>query len=212
MKSIKYIGLALFFLSIIFSCNTDKTENEEPKNESVTKTFPVKTQIIKEQSISITLEYSANLVAFREIHFATASPGRIDKINVEVGARVSKNQVLVEMDRTQLNQALTQYLNAKSNFMRIDTLYQLGSISEQQYDQAKTQYELAESSIKFLKENTTLISPIDGIVTGKYFEDGEIYSGAPNTIAGKAAILSLMQIKPVKAVVSISQSFFPLAS
>ena len=34
-------------------------------------------------------------------------------------------------------------------------------------------------------------------------------SGAPNTAAGKAAIISLMQINPLKAIVSISQSYFP---
>src|SRR5690606_36654130 len=72
-----------------------------------------------------------------------------------------------------------------------------------------TQYELAKSNVDFLSENTTVKSPIDGIVSGKYFENGEVYSGAPNTPAGEAAVLSLMQINPLKAVVNISQSYFP---
>jgi len=209
MNAIKYFFIAGLISMMFISCNNEKADSGADNNDTIAKIYPVKTHIIKEQSITKTLEYAASLTAFKEIYFATASPGRINKIHVEVGSKVTKNQLLVEMDKTQLNQALTQYENAKSNFLRIDTLYQTGSISEQQYELAKTQYELAQSSVSFLKENTTLVSPIDGIVTGKYFENGEIYSGAPNTMAGKAAIITLMQINPLKAVVSISQSYFP---
>ena len=209
MKSLKYITVAVSFLLIV-SCS--ESGKKETKNETVTttrKVYPVKVEKIKYQDIERSLDYTANLVAFKEIHYAPASPGRIDKINVEVGNHVQIGQVLVELDRTQLNQAQTQLATAKSSFQRIDTLYQLGSISEQQYEQVKTQYELALTNVQFLKKNTTLLSPINGIVTCKYFEEGEFYSGVPNTQAGKAAIISLMQINPLKAVVSVSQSYFP---
>ena len=128
---------------------------------------------------------------------------------MEIGDRVKTGQLLVETDRTQLLQAQTQLASARDNFRRLDTLRALGSIAEQQYDQAKTQLDLAQSNVDFLLKNTTLKSPINGIVTGKYYENGELYSGAPNTQAGKAAVLSLMQIDPLKAMVSISQSYFP---
>ncbi|GAB1449955.1 efflux RND transporter periplasmic adaptor subunit [Draconibacterium sp.] len=195
---------------MVFSCNNAKnTKPDGQTNAETEKVYPVGTQLIEKQKIVRTLEYTANLIPFTEIHLAPASPGRISKINVQVGNRVSKGQVLVEMDKTQLAQAKTQLENARYNFMQIDTLYRLGSIAEQQYENVKTQYELAKSNVDFLSENTTLKSPIDGIVTGKYFENGEMYSGAPNTPAGKAAVLSLMQINPLKAVVNISQTYFP---
>lgn len=205
-------AIILTFTSLLVFCkNDDKSANAKSEfaQDSVEKFYPVKIQKVTKQAIEKTLDYSADLVAFKEIHYAPASPGRINRINVEIGNRVSKGQVLVQMDKTQFIQAKTQYENTKLNFQRIDTLRQLGSISEQQYDQTKTQYELAESNYQFLRDNTTLLSPINGIVTGKYFENGELYSGAPNTAAGKAAIISLMQINPLKAIVSISQSYFP---
>jgi RND family efflux transporter MFP subunit len=173
------------------------------------RTFPVTVTPIALQTIDQTIEYTADLKAFEEVHYAPAAPGRINKIYVEIGSQVTKGQKLAEMDQTQLVQARTQLANAKFNFSRIDTLYQLGSISEQQYEQAKTQYELATSNVEYLTENTTLVSPINGIVTAKYYENGELYSGAPNTPAGKAAIVSLMQINPLKAFVSVAQSYFP---
>ena len=212
MISIRNAAWAVSCSLLIISCSADKNpEATKPgfSPDTTEKIIPVSVQEIIKQTIPRTLDYTANLIAFREINFAPASPGRIESIDVEVGTRVRKGQVLVEMDKTQLTQALTQYENVKTNFQRIDTLYQLGSASEQQYEQLKTQYEIAKSNYEFLLENTTLESPINGIVTGKYFEGGELYSGVPNTQAGKAAILTLMQINPLKAVISISQSHYP---
>ena len=47
------------------------------------------------------------------------------------------------------------------------------------------------------------------IITGKYLEDGELYSGAPG-MSGKSAVVTLMQINPVKIIVSISEQYYPL--
>ena len=210
MRLIKYT-VVISSIFLLASCTDAPKENKDRKKEDKSgKIYPVKVDKIACADIERKIEYTANLVAYKEIHYAPASPGRINKINVEVGNRVSKGQVLVEIDRTQLNQAQTQLSTAKSNYQRIDTLYRLGSISEQQYEQVKTQYDLAQSNVNFLKENTVLVSPINGIVTGKYFENGEMYSGTPNTAAGKAAVISLVQIHPLKALVSIPESFFPV--
>lgn len=212
MRAILSAGVIIFTAMLFASCNESDNVNKEGQdknNQGEEKIYPVRVMKIKKQTVSKTLEYSANLIASKEVHYAPASPGRINNITVEVGNRVTKGQVLVEMDKTQLQQALTQLENARSNYSRIDTLNSLGSISEQQYEQAKTQFELAKTNVDFLMENTTLMSPINGIVTGKYYESGELYSGAPNTAAGKAAIISLMQIDPLKVIVSISQKYFP---
>jgi membrane fusion protein (multidrug efflux system) len=74
----------------------------------------------------------------------------------------------------------------------------------------KAQYDIAVSNMKFLQENTVLRAPFAGVISGKYYEDGEFYSGAPTTLTGKAAIVSLVQINPLKAEVSISEKYFPM--
>lgn len=208
MKAMKISGWLLVISIMLSACSQPGTEKED--NKETRKVRPVKVMTLDEDTVDRTIEYTANLMAFEEVYYAPAQPGRINKINVEVGDRVITGQTLVRMDQTQLTQALLQVENAKSTFKRMDTLYQLNSISEQQYDQAKTQYEVAVSNLKFLQENTTLTAPFNGIVTGKYYESGEIYSGAPNTQAGKAAILTIMQINPLKAVVNISEKYFPV--
>jgi membrane fusion protein, multidrug efflux system len=210
MKIILTTGIILASVLISTSCSIlDPESRKGAEDADSSKVMPVRVQILERSSLTRTLDYTANLVAFKEIYYAPASPGRIKKIYVDVGSKIKEGQILLETDKTQLTQALTQLESASSNFNRIDTLHSLGSISEQQYDLAKSQYDLASQNVDFLQENTKLKSPINGIVTGRYYEDGEIYSGAPTTPAGKSAVVSIMQINPVKAIVNISQSFFP---
>ena len=132
------------------------------------------------------------------MHLVPTTPGRIEKIFVEVGSRFSKGDMLVQMDQTQLRQANLQLKNLETDYKRLDTLQKVGSITQQQFDQASTQYEVAKTNVEYLGENTTLIAPFNGVVSGKYFENGEMYSGVPNTTAGKAAIISIVQINPLK--------------
>jgi len=189
---------------------TAKAKPAETKTEKKEKAYPVKIQKIEQQTIDKTVEYTANLLAFEENYIAPAAPGQITKIYVEAGDRVKKGQKLVEMDRTQLDQAIIQYKSLEIDFQRMDTLYKTGSISKQQYDQIKTQYDVLKTNIAFLRKNTTITAPYSGIITGRFFEEGEIFSGAPNTQAGKAAIVTLNQINKLKAAINVSEKYFPM--
>jgi len=206
LKTVKLMTVGAL-IAILAACSPSEKEKKSEEAEITAK--PVKVISLKKDSINKTLEYTANITAFEEVNYAPAQPGRIQKIFVDAGDHVRKGQLLVKMDKTQLTQALSQLENARTTFERMDTLYKLNSISKQQYDQAKTQYEVAASNLEYLEKNTTLTSPFNGIVTAKYFEGGEVYSGTPNTQAGKAAIITLMQINPLKAIVSIPENYFP---
>lgn len=205
----RYFSLLILLSAFLVSCSNEK-KNETTASGSDTTVYRVKTITLEKQNIAQKLEYTANLIAFEEINYAPAAPGRIDEINVEVGSRVSKGTVIARMDRTNYNNANEQLQSARSNYLRMDTLHKLNSISEAQWEAAKTQYEVAKTNVEFLAKNTTLVSPINGIVTGKYFQSGELYSGAPNTAAGKAAIVTLMQINPLKAKINVSERYYTM--
>ena len=74
----------------------------------------------------------------------------------------------------------------------------------------KTQYDVTKTNVDFMEQNTLMKAPFAGIVTGKYFEDGEVYSGAPTTQTGRSAVITVMQINPLKVNVSISEQYYPL--
>ena len=122
---------------------------------------------------------------------------------------MAKGTVLVQMDRTQLHQAEIQLKTLALDYERLDTLQKVGSVARQQYDQIRAQYEIARSNVEFLTENTRLKAPFSGIISGKYYEPGEMYSGAPVPTVGKAAILSLVQIDRLKIFVPVSEKYYP---
>ncbi len=215
MKQILIVPVLFMIVLIVTGCSSEPEKGKEtgtmsPDSIAEKKVEMVRIMKLEKQVIGRTIEQTSTLIPFEEIHLAPSSPGRVEKIYVEIGSKVSKGDVLVQMDRTQLYQAMVQLNTVETDFKRLDTLNKVGSISKQQYDQVKAQYEIALSNVEFLKGNTRLIAPFDGIISGKYFEDGELYSGTPNTIAGKAAIVSIVQMNPLKAIVSVSENYFPM--
>lgn len=207
MKLRTILGM-IFVAGYAISCS--QSSSDQSANQTAARVEPVRTMILDYQTIARSVEYTATLQAYEEIHMAPASPGRIEKIFVEVGNRVNKGDLLVQMDRTQLHQAEVQLRTLQADFRRFDTLQKVGSIAQQQYDQLKSQLEILQANVDFLRENTKLQAPFNGVVSGKYFESGEMFSGAPNTMVGKAAIISLVQIDRLKAVVPVSERYFPM--
>lgn len=207
MKLRTILGM-IFVAGYAISCS--QSSSDQSANQTAARVEPVRTMILDYQTIARSVEYTATLQAYEEIHMAPASPGRIEKIFVEVGNRVNKGDLLVQMDRTQLHQAEVQLRTLQADFRRFDTLQKVGSIAQQQYDQIKSQLEILQANVDFLRENTKLQAPFNGVVSGKYFEPGEMFSGAPNTMVGKAAIISLVQIDRLKAVVPVSERYFPM--
>ncbi len=201
--------LIVMMVAVIFSaCTPNKKDQEASDIQS--RIEPVRVSPLDYQTVTRDVEYTSNLQAYEEIHMTPATPGRIEKIYVEVGARVAKGDLLVQMDRTQLHQAEVQLRTIETDLKRFDTLQKAGSIAQQQYDQLAAQVEIAKNNIAFLRDNTRLLAPFSGIITGKYFESGEMYSGTPVAMIGKAAIVSLAQIDLLKTIVPVSEKFFPL--
>ncbi|HCM59523.1 MAG TPA: efflux transporter periplasmic adaptor subunit [Bacteroidales bacterium] len=171
--------------------------------------IPIKVMPVSKTKIARTIDYTSTILAYEEVNLAPSTPGRVDKIYVEVGDRVQKGQKLFLMDRTQYYANKIQLANLEKDLARLDTLLKVGSVKEQLYDQTKAQYEVMKTNVEFMEENTQLEAPFSGIITGKYLEDGELYSGAPG-MSGKTAVVTLMQINPVKIIISVSEQYFPL--
>ncbi len=212
MKYAKIISGLLMSGLILSACSS-----KDKKNASVTAPVekdasPVRVTTLGKTKIARTIDYTATILPFEEVNMAPSSPGRIDKIYVEVGDRVKKGENLFLMDRTQLYQQKVQLANLAKDLARLDTLLRTGSVKQQQYDQLKTQYDVTKTNVDFMEVNTLLEAPFDGVVTGKYFENGEMYSGTPTTNSGRAAVVTVMQINPLKVNIGISEQYYPLVT
>jgi membrane fusion protein, multidrug efflux system len=173
------------------------------------KAVPVREMALAKTKIARTIDYTATIIPYQEVNMAPSTPGRIDKIFVEVGDRVEKGDKLFQMDRTQLYQMRIQLSNLEKDVNRLDTLLKTGSARQQQFDQMKTQLDVTKTNVDFLEQNTLLKAPFNGIITARNFENGEMYSGAPG-MSGKAGVITIQQVSPLKVNVNISEQFYPL--
>ena len=212
MKTRKLALLTLTVLAVLTSCNmqapgaADSAEAAPVKE----KVSPVKIMDLIYRETAINQEITSTVVAYEETYLSPALSGLIRSIKVEINDNVKKGQLLVEMDRTQLEQTRLQYHTLLTDLTRMDTLLQYGSITQQAYDQLKSQVETTELILQNLEENTLLRAPYPGVITGKYYNDGELYSPTPNTPVGKAALVSMIQVDPVKLMVNLSEKYLPL--
>lgn len=146
-------------------------------------------------------EYTATVEAEVKNNIAPSSPVRIDKIFVEVGDHVSKGQRLVQMDAANLKQTKLQLDNQEVEFKRIDELYKVGGASKSEWDAAKMAYDVKKTAYQNLLENTSLLSPISGVVTARNYDSGDMYSGGN-------PVLTVEKITPVKLLINVSEVYF----
>ncbi|OFY64715.1 MAG: hypothetical protein A2V64_11305 [Bacteroidetes bacterium RBG_13_43_22] len=212
MKYLRLIPVILISMIAMSACSprTDKSPEAVMKENPTEKTaVPVKVITLEKTKIARTIDYTATVLPFEEVNMAPSTPGRIEQIYVETGDKVNKGDKLFLMDRTQLYQLKLQLASLEKDLSRLDTLLKTGSVKQQAYDQTKTQYDVLRTNVNFMELNTLMKAPFSGIVTGKYFENGELYSGAPTTSTGRAAVVTVMQVNPLKVNVAISEQYYP---
>lgn len=201
MKAMKVSAVAVCMVMLLASCNSKKTQSESTTEN--TKQL-VKLASVKVESVDQLQVYTATIEGDVKNNIAPAAPSRIDKIFVEVGDNVRKDQKLVQMDEASLKQMELQIKNMEVEFNRIDQLYKVGGVSKAEWDNMNLQLEVNKSAYKTLLENTQLLSPIDGVVTTRNYDNGDLYSGQP--------VLVVQRISPVKLTINISEQYFSKVS
>ncbi len=176
----------------------------KPKQTATTEEssmVSVKTAIASGETIPQDVEFTANIEPWQKNYIVPALQGaRINRIYVKVGDRVRRGQLVADMDPTQYNTARVQFETAEADFNRIKKVYEAGGISEQQLRQAEAAYLVSKEAVDNVAQNVKLYSPIDGVVTQKGEEEGNLFTQTP--------ILEIMQMDRLKVRVSISEQYY----
>lgn len=151
------------------------------------------------EEVPLDATFTSTVQAYVKNNIVPQTGGRIKKINVEIGDHVKKGQTLAEIDKAQLQQAQLQLQNLEAELGRLRTLYQAGGLAKSDLDAIELQYNVAKTQVENLEENTELKSPIDGVVTARNYDVGDMCS-----VSGP--IFTVEQITPVKFRVGISES------
>jgi len=164
-------------LSVIQSCGENPKENTSDKT-SYTDTVSVETYFVETKELTISKTFSGTLEGEDQANIIAKIAERIMNINARVGDYVKAGDVLVELDKSgaqsQFYQAQAAYLNAQKNLARMQNLIKVGAVSQQAFDAAETQYEVAKANFNAAKNTVEITSPLSGIVTAINVSIGDL--------------------------------------
>lgn len=146
----RLLTLLLIATFLLAGCSSENTAIVEEETYTA-----VEVETLKPMELHIENVMTAKAYADKDVYVIPLMAGKVEKINVSVGDRVQKDDVLFVMDNDdiskQVNQAYTAYESAKAgydvsadqiqsakdSFERIKKLYEEGAVPETQYEQAK---------------------------------------------------------------------------
>ena len=181
------------------ACGSKKSAEVAEQPVEVAKP-KVSTEVVKIQDVDMQSVFMGTVEGYAVNNITPQQPRRITRVLVDVGDRVSAGQKVAELDNSSLAQAKAQYDNAKASFERSDELYKFGGESKASWEAVKTQYEVAKLTYENLLENTTLVSPISGVITARNYDNGDMVAGQP--------IFVVQQISPAKVIISVSENLY----
>ena len=196
--------IAMLAVALFSSCGSSESADTTAIATQQAEKPKVKIATVTTEEVMQSEVYSTTVVAEVKNNIIPNSPLRIEKILVEVGDKVKKGQALVNLDASNLDQLKLQVENQTIDFKRVEELYKVGGASKAEYDNAKTQLEVNKKSLANRLENTVLVSPIDGVVTARNYDNGDMYSSKP--------ILVVEQIAPVIMKINVSESLYALTN
>jgi RND family efflux transporter MFP subunit len=201
MKYIKISIITLAVAAMMTACGSKDTSTTTT-GQPAEKAAPVVSVITAQaEDVDVTNTFTSNIEPYATNNIVSQTAGRIVSINVEVGDKVRKGQLLAKMDDVNLTKTRLQYVNDSTELGRLTELYKIGAISQAEYDMAKLSLNVTKKTYENLAENTYLRSPINGVVTARNYDKGDMYSMAQ-------PIFVVEQIQPVKMLVNISESLF----
>jgi RND family efflux transporter MFP subunit len=196
-KSLMFMFMAASFVA----CNTNNSAEKVAEAVVEEQAVVVKTIVAEVKTIDLVESYTSEIMAYKENDITPAAQGlHIDRILVDVGDKVAEGQTIVTLDQTMLKQQELNLATAEDNYNRMVPVHASGGISDQQLTQMKNTLDLQREVVENLRKNSTIKSPISGVVTARNFENGDLFASMP--------ILHIMQIDKLKVMANVSEQYF----
>ncbi len=180
MKRSIYLLSAILILA---SCGGDKTEKTETKTDStaVRKAISVSVMEVQPAPFTAYIEVQSQITGDEVVNATPQAGGTVKSVNVQVGQKVGKGQLLATIDAAALDQ---QIKSLEPNIILSKTLYekqqklweqQIGT--EVQLLQAKANYESAvagKAALVAQRNMFRIVSPISGTVDAVNIKVGDM--------------------------------------
>lgn len=222
-KNFLIIGaIAAVFLLIVFTLKGNMAAIEEEVNDSkrTYEYIPVKVQQTSYKELTSSIHTNGRMLPSEELNVLAEVNGKIVKVLKEKGSKVKKHETLCVIDPevylAQYEAAKASYEKISKDLKRYEKLVKSEAISVNDLEKAKLNCTQAKSQMIIAKknyENTSIKSPINGMVNDDKVEMGAYVGGGSNlyelvntnklkinTTVGESEIMSITP--GVKALIS----------
>ncbi len=173
----------------------------------------VQVQQPRSAKIAATLQYTGDVLAIQQAAIVAKIGGTLDQVSVNMGSYVEQGQLLAVIDSSevfqQAQQATASYMTARSDFDRMQQLFDQKLASQQQYDNSQAQMKVAQANYELAKTKLSyarVTAPFAGYVTKRYLDPGA------QLAANSSNLFTLMDLGRVKVSVDIMEKDVPLVA
>jgi multidrug efflux pump subunit AcrA (membrane-fusion protein) len=204
-ESLGRLGLALASLAALCSylCFSGCSKNPEKSAAASESEFAVSVKVapVARSGIRSTIHAVGVVKALNQAKISAKIPGKVERILAEEGDGVEAGQTLLRVEKIDLVLTVRQaqaalamaeanFSKAKTEWARAQELFEKGISSQQQYDLAKSAFEVAEATVKQAKadlglaqnqlDNADVTTLFGGTVIHRYVDLGErVSAGQP---------------------------------
>ncbi len=216
----------LIIIAVVVSGKKDKlvtVQTEKVSKRNITQVVSGTGTINPETKVDISAEISGEIVQLPFKEGDQVKKGDLlVKIKAETyGARINQQQAGVQYSRTQVEVAENNLKKAELELQRTEQLFQSGLVSQSDLDNARIQFQVAQSNVKSSNANVrqnlallqqssqdlskaTIRSNMDGIVTKLNNEIGEKVVGTQQ-MAG-SVIMTVSDLSVMDAEIEVSET------
>ena len=175
---------------------------DKPRDRGVRQHL-VEVALVQNDNLNVVRTRTGTLRARREVKVYTQEEGRITALPLYEGDEVDEGDVLVRLDdtllRAQLSRASATRKQAQQDVKRLKELRNRKLVSEDEYTRALTQLDVAQADEQVLKTRlgyTTISSPINGVVSARFSEPGNVVERHQHvlTIADPSSLVTKLPV------------------
>ena len=205
--------VAVLFTTVLTSCDSFNSDSKSAANKSHSSRSSVhRVDVISIDNKPVSLEQtvSGTLEAVTKIRLYNEESGRIIKMPFHEGDSVKKGTLLVQLDnellKTDVDKAKASREQAKVNLSRLKKLLPKQISTEEEVANARTELDLAiaeETRQVTRLKRTSIKAPIDGIITARLYEPGDM-------LPQQSHIHSIIDPSSLLLTTSLAERWIPL--
>jgi membrane fusion protein (multidrug efflux system) len=154
---------------LLSSCGSEQEEAKSMEQIYSEEGVPVRTEKIEQTNFADRRDFNAVLSGIEESSAYAMISDKVDRVYSKVGDFVRKDDIVLSFPTdnptAQYYQAKVSFENAAATYRRIEGLFETGGISQQELDNARTSFQVAQANWDGVQQAVLVRAPISGVLT-----------------------------------------------